>query len=61
MPNTFPNFPNRPVLSLDGLWDFSFMEKCRDPLKQDLSKVTYTDRLAVPGVFDSMPQYAGKR
>ena len=37
------------------------MEKCHDPLKPDLAKVTYTEKLAVPGVFDTMPQYAGKR
>ena len=61
MPTAFPHFPSRSVLRLDGLWDFSFMEKCHDPLKPDLTKVTYTEKLAVPGVFDTMPQYAGKR
>ena len=61
MSNTFPQYTTRSVLRLDGLWDFAFMEKCRDPLKPDLAKVIYTDRLAVPGVFDAMPQYAGKR
>ena len=61
MPTAFPHFPSRSVLRLDGLWDFSFMEKCHDPLKPDLAKVTYTEKLAVPGVFDAMPQYAGKR
>ena len=61
MSNTFPQYITRSVLRLDGLWDFAFMEKCRDPLKPDLAKVIYTDRLAVPGVFDAMPQYAGKR
>ena len=59
--NMFPHYPSRPILLLDGLWDFSFMEECRDPLKQDLSKIAYTDRLAVPGVFDVLPQYVGKR
>ena len=61
MPSTFPQYTTRSVLRLDGLWDFAFQEKCRDPLKPDLAKVIYTDRLAVPGVFDAMPQYAGKR
>ncbi len=61
MINFYPQFPNRKVINLDGLWDFSLTNGCSDPATPDLNAVCYNDQQAVPGVFDALPDYAGQR
>jgi beta-glucuronidase len=50
----------RPVIELNGVWDFAFLGDC-DPDAVDVAAIAYTDRMAVPGCFDATPAYAGKR
>ncbi len=59
--HAYPHYPGRKVIRLDGLWDFAFTPGCADPAAPDLGRVSYTDRQAVPGVFDALPEYAGQR
>ncbi len=61
MSTHYPHYTSRPVQSLDGIWDFAFVENVPDPRSPDLSAVTYTHRMAVPGVFDTLPDFAGRR
>ncbi len=51
---------SRQVASLDGVWDFAFLGDV-SPNAIDPSKISFTDRMAVPGCFDATPKYAGKR
>ncbi len=60
MTHIYPQFPGRTIHSLSGLWDFTFCEKA-DPAKPAWSKLTFTDAMSVPGVFDSLPGTAGRR
>ncbi len=56
----FPHFPMRAVHDLGGVWEFAFLGDAElDAL--DPAAVVFNDRLAVPGVFDATPAYAGKR
>ncbi len=57
----YPDYPGRRILFLDGVWDFHFTENCPDPARPDFDAVVYDDQMAVPGVFDMLPRYAGKR
>jgi beta-glucuronidase len=50
----------RPVLDLEGFWDFAFLgDVAADAV--DLGAIAYDDRIAVPGCFDASPRYAGRR
>ncbi len=53
-------YPKRKVECLNGVWDFSFSES-HDWNDENLSLITYDDRLPVPSAFDAMPGYNGKR
>lgn len=55
----YPFFPNRNVTSLDGLWDFSFIEN-DGPESYDLATPP-TTKTMVPGCFDASPDFYGKR
>lgn len=56
----YPLFARRGVMELDGLWDFVFLgDVAVDTVR--LETLTYTDRLPVPGAYDAMPAYAGRR
>ncbi len=57
----FPHFTQRRVTCLDGLWDFAFIEDCPDPAAIAVARLDYRDRLPVPGVFDTLPDYAARR
>jgi beta-glucuronidase len=50
----------RPVSSLDGVWEFAFLGDV-DPNEIALSQIQFTDQMAVPGCFDATPKYAGQR
>ncbi|MBR0458849.1 MAG: hypothetical protein IJJ26_06405 [Victivallales bacterium] len=58
----YPQYTGRKVQCLDGLWDFAFTEGGeKDLASPRFSRIRYTHRLAVPGVFDTLPEFAGKR
>jgi beta-glucuronidase len=50
----------RPVISLDGIWDFAFLgDVAADAV--ELANILFDDYMTVPGCFDAAPKYAGKR
>lgn len=61
--NHYPFYPARRRESLDGIWDFKFLDSA--PAFDELSfgdvNVECDDSMAVPGAFDAGPAYAGKR
>jgi beta-glucuronidase len=57
---TFQEHLSRPVQSLDGFWDFTFLGEV-DPDKIIIPQIDFDDRMPVPQCFDAMPAYAGKR
>ncbi len=58
----YPQYPGRQVQNLDGLWDFAFLEGGVKNLDApQFTRIRYSHRLAVPGVFDTLPEFAGKR
>jgi beta-glucuronidase len=58
--NRFHNHDLRPVISLDGTWDFAFLG---DVFADDveLTNILFDDYMSIPGCFDAAPKYAGKR
>lgn len=60
MPLAFPRFEKRRVITLDGLWNFSFPGDV-DASSVDPAMVALADKIPVPAAFDAMPAYAGKR
>jgi beta-glucuronidase len=56
----YPLFPTRTTHDLSGVWDFAFLGDV-DLDALDPESVRYNDRLAVPGVYDATPAYAGRR
>lgn len=42
------------------MWDFAFLGEV-DPDQVDIGRISYDDRMAVPGCFDATPAYASKR
>lgn len=53
-------YPLRPVIDLDGLWEFAFREDA-DFACPDLAAFTFADRIGVPGVWDVLPAWRGRR
>ncbi len=60
MVNFFPQYPARRIQELSGIWDFCFTPGADDPAQLP-ENLTFTEKLAVPGCFDVLPQYAGLR
>lgn len=60
MKKPFPRHFSRLVEELNGTWDFTFLHGC-DLEKLDPTRVTYSDKMAVPAAFDATPRYAGLR
>ena len=58
----YPQYPNREIQSLDGIWDFAFLGE-RLPALTEISApgIKYDEIMADPGCFDAAPKYAGKR
>ncbi len=56
----FRRHDRRPVMQLNGIWDFAFLGE-EDPDAVDASSVRFDDAMAVPGCFDATPRYAGRR
>lgn len=60
--NTYPLFPTRPSLCLDGVWDFSWLSDDQKPLADiDATGIVFNEHQAVPGVFDTDVKRYGKR
>ncbi len=58
--SSFPKFPKRAAVAVDGVWDFAFLpEACYS--SPDLKSLVYGDRISVPGVWDALPAWLGKR
>ncbi len=60
MINCYPLYPGRKIFDLSGAWDFCLIDNVDDPAVLP-EKIEYTERLSVPGCFDVLPKYAGKR
>ncbi|MFC1736393.1 glycoside hydrolase family 2 protein [Candidatus Hydrogenedentota bacterium] len=56
----FRRHDKRSVTELNGFWDFAFLGDV-DLDSIDVGKIDFVDRMAVPGCFDSTPDYAGWR
>ena len=58
--NAYPQYPGRRILSLNGNWQFRFVEGI--PLeKADDPGFRADSLMTVPGAFDTMPEWFGKR
>ena len=57
----FPRHRLRKIHALDGIWDFTFLGEIADLNSIDLSTIRFDKRIAVPSVFDMLPEWAGKR
>jgi beta-glucuronidase len=57
----YPKYPQRKIVSLDGTWEFCWLGN--DILWNELNpeKLEYTNLMSVPGVFDTVVDYAGQR
>jgi len=53
-------YPRRNSTKLDGIWDFAFSETA-DYRHPELNAIKFTDKITVPGVWDAMPAWNGKR
>ncbi len=56
----YPHYPRRRTLDLGGFWAFCHLGDA-PPNEIDLDKIDWNDRMAVPGCFDTIHRYAGKR
>jgi len=58
--NAYPHYPSRQTLWLDGIWEFAWVEK-GELADLNPSQLRFANRMAVPGCFDSTPDWNGKR
>lgn len=54
----FPKFPEATILSLDGLWNFKWLG---DAIPEEIESITYDEKAAVPGVFDTNPLHFNQK
>ncbi|MCH8475314.1 MAG: beta-galactosidase [Opitutales bacterium] len=57
----FPRYQNREVLSLDGVWQSASLGEIPDPDSYAPQSISWEGPFAVPGVFDSLPDYRKQR
>ena len=57
----YPFFLSRRSEILDGVWDFRWLGEDADIETISPSEISYNEIMAVPGVFDTCPDYFGKR
>ena len=58
--STYPFYPERKTISLNGIWDFAWLGDCNiDQIM--IAEVVFNEVMAVPGLFDTTPAYSGKR
>ncbi len=60
MNKAFPRHVSRQVEPLDELWDFRFFEKTALEAVPS-APIDFSAKIVVPGAFDAMPDYLGKR
>lgn len=58
---TYPLYPDRNIVALDGLWDFAWLGETVAYDDARPSGITYTHTVSVPGVFDTLPDFVGQR
>jgi len=58
---TWPHFPSRTTHDLDGLWDAAWLGEDADVDALDMSSLDFTEKLPVPGCFDTDPAFVGRR
>ncbi len=57
---SFPHYPKRRSISLDGIWDFSWFGDL--PMKKlNPATMNFTGTAVIPGVFDASGPYCGTR
>ncbi|TVR10556.1 MAG: beta-galactosidase [Planctomycetota bacterium] len=57
----YPIYGQRPVHCLDGVWDLAFLGCDIDPEQIHPADIAFADRMAIPGVVDSLPSYRKQR
>ncbi len=57
----FPRYDPARTQSLNGVWAFAFYDDIADPAAFEPGGRPTPDRIAVPGVFDACPAWAGRR
>ncbi|MCF7838640.1 MAG: beta-galactosidase [Candidatus Marinimicrobia bacterium] len=55
-----PQPTSYPPQSLDGIWQFTFQAE-QAWTDENLARLAYDDRIAVPSAFDALPAYNGRR
>jgi len=59
MISSYPQYPSRPLIAMDGVWKFSLYEgKFLEEITPDFPA---EDRMCVPGAFDATPAYFCRR
>lgn len=57
----FPHYPSRDVRCLGGIWEFHWQGDAGQVEDIEPARVPFDTVMAVPGVFDALPRYAGQR
>ena len=57
---SYPYYPSRNIIDLDGAWDFKFADDC-DIESIQIKDLQFDDIMSVPGAFDCSPAYYCKR
>lgn len=57
----YPHYPTRRQPDLNGTCEFTFLEQVEDPNQLDISSLTFPEKMIIPGCYDAMPRWAGKR
>ena len=57
----YPSYQHRQVVSLDGLWQFSFLGTEVDLDGVNLNSIPFDTTMPVPQAFDAMPGFQGQR
>lgn len=60
---SYPLYPARDIVPLDGIWDFTLLEgETASRMQENAFRgLEFSDLQSVPGCFDAGPRYAGRR
>jgi beta-glucuronidase len=58
---SYPLYDTRTVHRLDAIWDCAFLGTDANPESVSLNDIVWTEKMSVPGVFDSCPPFLKKR
>lgn len=62
--HAYPHYPERKTISLDGIWDFTFLNTSEPLAALQISRIqnlSFDSLMAVPGVFDTALGCEGRR